>query len=166
MGTIAYQPYIEQYITDRNEDIIKDIVIEESKSNASGSTGDEILSICAKVGKGDVYEKCVDQLDGTRKSGFDASITKSYWKAVGRGFVGTIEEFAKRKETISKGLGIATTLGGVLLGLATSKSNQGTDYKDEPFVAQKKRLTKTTKIVLISSVALAVGILSFIAYKK
>lgn len=167
MGAVAYQQYIQKAEDERNNKIVKDIIIESQHSNFISS--DTIDSICKKVdgGKGDRADMCYDQLDGTRKSGQSESVTQSYWKAVGKGYKGTIEQFAKKKDAISKGLGLAMSSAGALTGLLSSKSNQGTDYKQpDPVDDTRKPISKTAKIVIASSVALAIGIVAFIAFRK
>ena len=162
MGTVAYQPYIDKAIEERNNRIVKEVIIEDY-NNVSG---DEILSTCSKIdnGKGERYNSCVDQMDGTEKSGYSASITQSYWKAVSKGYSGTIAQFAKKKDTISKGLGLAVSAGTFLSGLASSKSNQGVDYKATP--EETKKMSSKNKIIIASSVVLALGIVGIIVYKN
>jgi hypothetical protein len=162
MGTVAYQPYIDKAIEERNNRIVKEVIIEDY-NNVSG---EEIMTICGKIdnGKGERYDSCVDQLDGSEKSGYSESVTKGYWKAVAKGYSGTIEQFSKKKDTISKALGYAVTAGGILSGLASSKSNQGGSYAPVP--EETTDNSRRNKIIIISSVVLALGIIGVIVYKN
>jgi hypothetical protein len=149
----------------KNDKIVEDVIIEELTSNMSGT---DIDGICKKVdgGKGDRSDKCYDELDGTRKSGYSTSITEGYWKAVSKGYTGSIKDFSDKKDKLKDTLSTALTVGGGLAGLFTSKSNQGTDYKEVAPIDEPKRISKTAKWVVGGSVVLALGIISFIIFRK
>lgn len=104
----------------KNDAIITEISHEEQYDNMSGS---DIEKICS--GLGNRADDCRDQLDGSQKSGYSTSVTTGYWKAVKRGYKGTISDYNKRKEAIDKSLGYTTTALGVVSGLFSKKSNQG-----------------------------------------
>ena len=162
MGTVLYTPaLVEQADELRDEAIIKEIIMEEANSNMSGN---DIGKICQKL-KGWTKESCYAQLEGTEKTDYTESQLVGYWKAVGNGYTKPITEFVKKKETISKILGVAASIGSGLSGLITPNSNQGTDYsleetKDEP-------LSKGAKIgIAIGSVVILSTIAYFIFRKK
>jgi hypothetical protein len=162
MGTVLYTPaLVEQADELRDEAIIKEIIMEEANSNMSGN---DIGKICQKL-KGWTKESCYAQLEGTEKTDYSESQLAGYWKAVGNGYTKPIAEFVKKKENISKLLGIATSIGSGLSGLITPVSNQGTDYsleEDEP-----KTLSTGAKIgIAVGSVVILSTIAYFIFRKK
>jgi hypothetical protein len=156
MGTVLYTPaLVEQADELRDEAIIKEIIMEEANSNMSGN---DIGKICQKL-KGWNKESCYAQLEGTEKTDYSESQLAGYWKAVSKGYTKPITEFVKKKETISKILGFATSIGSGLSGLITPVSNQGTDYS---LPETEPRTLSTGAKVGISVGILAV--LSTIAY--
>lgn len=122
MGSVIYTPMM---IVAQDEEIIKQVIEEEQNSNMSG---DDIKAICSKVSNGNMKEDCYGRLEGTDKTSYTEAQLISYYKAVGKGYTKSIDEFLKKKDTLSKALGYAVSVGGLLSGLASSKSNQGTDY--------------------------------------
>jgi hypothetical protein len=142
--------------------------MEESNSNAIGDpasgidkhllSSSEVKKICSKI-SGAKGETCYAQLEGTEKTKYTEEQLFSYWKSVSKGYKKTIDEFFKRKDTLSKILGLATSVGSGLSGLITPVSNQGTDYAKTPITTspeeEKKTMSKTSKIMLASTVALA-----------
>ncbi len=158
-------PYLISEEQDRkNNEIVRQVLIEEAKyNNASGSitSGEVIVSICKKVDpaqKGK-FDTCVDQMDGTEKTAYDNATTQKYWKAVSKGYKGTIAEYAKKQETISKGLGLAVKAGGFASGLFTKTSNQ--DMANTPVVtpntsAPKPNISLKT-ILFVSAGVIAIG---------
>lgn len=104
----------------KNDAIITEICHEEQYANMSGS---DIEKVCS--GLGNRADDCRDQLDGTAKSGFSTSVTTGYWRAVKRGYKGTIADYSKRKDAIDKSLGYTSTAIGIVSGLFSKGSNQG-----------------------------------------
>lgn len=162
MGTVLYTPaLVEQADELRDEAIIKEIIMEEANSNMSG---DDIGKICQKL-KGWTKESCYAQLEGTEKTDYSESQLAGYWKAVGNGYTKSIAEFVKKKENISKILGIATSIGSGLSGLITPVSNQGTDYSLEE--DESKTLSRGAKVgIAVGSVVVLSTIAYFIFRKK
>jgi hypothetical protein len=161
MGTVLYTPALVQQADElRDEAIIKQIIEEEANSNMSG---DDIKKICVSL-TGKQKLSCYDQLEGTEKTDYTEKQLAAYWKAVGGGYKKTIAEFVKKKDTLSKLLGYGTAIGTALSGLASSSSNQGTDYDVTP---EDKKLTKGAKIgIAVGSVAVLGTIAYFIFRKK
>ena len=106
-----------------NDEIIKSVLIDD---NYSRMTGEQIDNICSKVQKGDKQDSCYDQLDGTRSSGKSKSVTDGYWKAVSKGYKGTISEFEKRKNSLSKLFGLGLDTLNVFSGLGRNPSEEET----------------------------------------
>lgn len=169
MGTVLYTPaLVEQADELRDEAIIKEAIMEESNSNAIGDPASgidkhllapaEVKKICSKI-IGAKGETCYAQLEGTEKTKYTEKELFSYWKSVSKGYKKTIDEFFKRKDTLSKILGLATSVGSGLSGLITPVSNQGTDYS---LPETEPRTLSTGAKVGISVGILAV--LSTIAY--
>jgi len=121
MGSVIYTPMM---IVAQDEEIIKQVIEEEQNSNVSG---DDIKAICSKV-SGKAKEDCYGRLEGTDKTSYSEKDLIAYYKAVGKGYTKSIDEFLKKKDTLSKLLGYGVSAAGLLSGLASSKSNQGTDY--------------------------------------
>jgi hypothetical protein len=163
MGTVLYTPaLVEQADELRDEAIIKEIILEESNSNMSG---DDAKKICIKIKGALAKESCYAQLEGTEKTDYTESELAGYWKAVGRGYTKPITEFVKKKETISKLLGFATSIGSSLSGLMTPDSNQGTDYSLEEM--QGETLSRGAKVgIAIGSVVILTTIAYLIFRKK
>jgi hypothetical protein len=128
-------------------------------------TGSQIDTLCSKIAKGGKQDSCYDQLDGTRNSGYDETITLNYWKAVSKGYAGTIKEFAKKQEKISSGIDTLTTGAGFLSGLFSSSSNQGSDYKTD-VVEDKKGLSTGAKVGIGAGVAVLISTLLYFAFRK
>jgi hypothetical protein len=122
MGSVIYTPMM---IVAQDEEIIKQIIEEEQNSNMSG---DDVKAICSKIGTTKIKEDCYGRLEGTEKTSYSEKDLIAYYKAVGKGYDKSIDEFLKKKDTLSKLLGYGVSAAGVLSGLASSKSNQGTDY--------------------------------------
>lgn len=155
MGSVIYTPMM---IVAQEEEIIKQIIEEEKNSNMSG---DDVKAICSKIGDSKTKESCYNRLEGDEKTSYSEKDLIAYYKAVGKGYTKSIDEFLKKKDTVSKALGYAVSVGGLLSGLASSKSNQGTDYKDIP--EDKKGLSTGAKWGIgIGSVAIIGTVLYFV----
>jgi hypothetical protein len=161
MGTVLYTPaLVEQADELRDEAIIKEVIMEDANSNMSG---DDIKKICIKL-TGAKKETCYAQLEGSEKTEYTEKQLSGYWKSVGKGYNKTIAEFVKKQDILSKLLGYGTTIGAALTGLATSESNQGTDYGTTP---EDKKLSKKAKIgITVGAVAILGAIAYFIFRKK
>ena len=160
MGSVLYTPALVQQADElRDEAIIKEIIAEESNSNMSG---DDIKKICINLtGKNKL--SCYDQLEGTEKTEYTEKQLSGYWKAVGKGYTKSISEFVKKKDNISKLLGYGTAIGTALSGLATSKSNQGTDYSEIP---EDKKLSKNAKIGIAVGSVVVLGAIAYFIFRK
>lgn len=160
MGSVLYTPALVQQADElRDEAIIKEIIAEESNSNMSG---DDIKKICINLtGKNKL--SCYDQLEGTEKTEYTEKQLSGYWKAVGKGYTKPISEFVKKKDNISKLLGYGTAIGTALSGLATSKSNQGTDYSEIP---EDKKLSKNAKIGIAVGSVVVLGAIAYFIFRK
>jgi len=143
----------------KNDAIITEICHEEQYNNVTGS---DIEKICS--GLGNRADDCRDQLDGSEKTGFSDSINLGYWKAVKRGYKGTITEYSKRKQAIDKSLGYATSGIGVIAGLFSKVSNQG-----DAVVPSATTEPKSPKIGNILGIALGgaviIGAIFFVLVK-
>jgi hypothetical protein len=161
MGTVLYTPaLVEQADELRDEAIIKDIIMEEANSNMAG---DDVKKICIKIKGALAKESCYAQLEGTEKTDYTESQLAGYWKAVGRGYTKPITEFVKKKETIKKLLGFGSYVAGTLTGLATSASNQGTDYSE---TSQDKTLGTGAKIGITVGILAVLGTIVYLIRKK
>jgi hypothetical protein len=160
MGSVLYTPALVQQADElRDEAIIKEIIAEESNSNMSG---DDVKKICINLtGKNKL--SCYDQLEGTEKTEYTEKQLSGYWKAVGKGYTKSIAEFVKKKDNISKLLGYGTAIGTALSGLATSKSNQGTDYSEIP---EDKKLSKNAKIGIAVGSVVVLGTIAYFIFRK
>jgi hypothetical protein len=160
MGTVLYTPaLVEQADELRDEAIIKQIIIDEANSNMSG---DDIKKICVNL-FGKQKLSCYDQLEGTEKTDYTEEQLASYWKAVGGGYTKTIAEFIKKKDTLSKLLGYGTALGTALSGLATTSSNQGTDYSQP---SEDKKLSKNAKIGITVGSVVVLGAIAYFIFRN
>jgi hypothetical protein len=140
----------------RNDEIIKMVLIEDY----SNLSGDQIDTICSKIPKGNKQDSCYDQLDGTKSSGKSDSVTSSYWKAVSKGYEGTIDEFSKRKDTLSKILGIGVEAGGFLSGLIGSNNTDATTE------ITQQGLSRGAKIGIAFGVVSVLGVIGYLIYKN
>ena len=155
MGSVIYTPMM---VVAQDEEIIRQIIEEEQNSNVSG---DDIKAICSKISNGNVKEDCYGRLEGKDKTSYTEGQLISYYKAVGRGYTKSIDEFLKKKNTITKALGYGFSALGIFSGLASSESNQGTDYSIPE--EDKKGLSTGAKWGIgIGSVAVIGTILYFV----
>jgi hypothetical protein len=161
MGTVLYTPALVKQADElKDEAIIKQIIMDESNSNMSGS---DIKKICVNL-TGSQKLSCYDQLEGSEKTDYTEEQLASYWKAVGGGYKKSIADFIKKKDTLSKLLGYGTALGTALSGLATTSSNQGTNYGTTP---EPKKLSRNAKIgITVGSVVVLGTIAYFILRRK
>lgn len=160
MGTVLYTPALVDLADEEKEDaIVKAVIIEEATSNMSG---DDIKKICIKL-TGAKKETCYAQLEGTEKTDYTEKQLSGYWKAVGKGYTKSIEEFVKKQDTLSKLLGYGTTAVSTLSGLATTKSNQGDDYS---LTENKGKLTKKAKIGIAIGSVVVLGTIAFFIFRK
>lgn len=160
MGTVLYTPALVQQADElKDEAIIKEIIVEESNSNMSG---DDIKKICTKL-TGANRENCYEQLYSSEKKAYTEQELAGYWKAVGRGYTKPITEFVKRKESISKLLGFGTSIATSLTGLATTTSNQGTDYSETP---EETTMSKGAKIGITVGIIAVLGTISYFIFRK
>lgn len=164
MGTVLYTPALVAQADELKDDaILQEIIEEEANSNMSG---DDIKKICIKL-KGLQKESCYAQLEGSEKTDYTEAQLSAYWKAVTRGYKKPIAEFvkeyAKKKETLNKLLGFGTSLAESLSGLATSASNQGTDYS-EPQEDKKMRIG--AKIAITVGIVAVLGTIVYLIRKK
>lgn len=161
MGANAY--LLEKALKDKkNDDIIVSLLKEESYNNISGVTADQIESVCSKV-KGSKNSDCYDQLDGTRKSGKSDSITLKYWKAVSNGYEGTINDFEKRQNTLSKVLGYGLDTASVLSGLIKPT---GSALSTQDTTAQTQGMSNGAKIGIAIGVVAILGVGIYFVTKK
>lgn len=144
----------------RNDEIIKSVLIEDY----SNLSGEQIDTLCSKIAKGNKQDSCYDQLDGTRPSGKSASVTSSYWRAVSKGYDGTIDEFSKRKDTMSKILGVGVEAGGFLSGLIGNRtpSQETTTTTD----TTRQGLSIGAKIGIAFGVVSVLGVIGYLIYKR
>lgn len=155
MGSVIYTPMM---VVAQDEEIIKQVIEEEQNSNMSG---DDIKAICSKIGDSKTKESCYNRLEGDEKTSYSEKDLIAYYKAVGKGYTKSIDEFLKKKDTLSKLLGYGVSAAGLLSGLASSKSNQGTDYSTPE--EDKKGLSTGAKWGIgIGSVAVIGTILYFV----
>lgn len=160
MGTVLYTPaLVEQADELRDDAIIKQIIMDESNSNMSG---DDIKKICVNL-TGKQKLSCYDQLEGTEKTDYTEQQLASYWKAVGGGYKKSIADFIKKKDTLSKLFGYGTAIGTALSGLATSSSNQGTDYDATP---EDKKLSRNAKIGITLGSVVVLGTIAYFIFRK
>lgn len=144
-------------ITKRNDEIIKSVIREEF----SNVTGEQIDTICSKIAKGNKQDSCYDQLDGSRPSGKSDSVTLSYWKAVSKGYEGTITEFEKRKTFLSSALDYGVKAGGFLSGLVGGNSSSSV------VTTEKQGLSTGAKIGIGVGVVAVLGtVIYLVATKK
>ena len=163
MSANAYLGYLEEISNKdrKNDEIIKSILEDEQYNNISGITADEIENVCGKIsgGKGD---DCRDQLDGTRKSGKSDSLTLKYWKAVSKGYKGTIDEFEKRQNTLSKFLGYGLDTASVLSGLVKPHSSTSVS----PDVTQSQGMSTGAKVGIAIGVLAVLGVGIYFVTRK
>lgn len=160
MGTVLYTPaLVEQADELRDEAIIKEVIMESANSNMAG---DDIKKICIKL-TGAKKETCYAQLEGSEKTEYSEKQLTGYWKAVGKGYTKTIADFVKKQDTLSKLLGYGTTIGTALSGLASSSSNQGTDYGATP---EDKKLSKNAKIGIAVGSIVVLGTIAYFIFRK
>jgi hypothetical protein len=160
MGSVLYTPALVQQADELRDDaIIKEVVLEDANSNMSG---DDIKTICVKL-TGGKKETCYAQLEGSEKTEYTEKQLSGYWKAVGKGYTKTIADFVKKQDTISKLLGYGTTIGTALSGLATSKSNQGTDYSE---TTEEKKLSKNAKIGIAVGSVVVLGTIAYFIFRN
>jgi len=145
-------------ITKRNDEIIKAVIREEF----SNATGEQIDTICSKVAKGNKQDSCYDQLDGSRPSGKSDSVTLSYWKAVSKGYEGTITEFEKRKTFLSSALDFGVKAGGFLSGLAGGSSSSDVNTTTD----SSKKLSTGAKIGIGVGVVAVLGTVIYLVSKR
>jgi hypothetical protein len=155
MGSVIYTPMME---VAQEEEIIKQIIEDEQNSNMSG---DDVKAICSKIGNTKTKEDCYGRLQGDDKTSYSEKDLIAYYKAVGKGYTKSIDEFLKKKDTISKALGYGVSALGLLSGLASSKSNQGTDYST-PIEDSKGLSTGAKWGIGIGSVAIIGTVLYFV----
>jgi hypothetical protein len=154
MGSVIYTPMM---VVAQDEEIIKQIIEEEQNSNISG---DDIKGICSKISNTKTKEDCYGRLQGDDKTSYSEKDLIAYYKAVGKGYEKPIDEFLKKKDTLSKLLGYGVSAAGLLSGLASSQSNQGTDYS---LPEESKRLSTGAKWGIgIGSVAIIGTVLYFV----
>ena len=146
----------------KNDDIIIEVLKEEGFSNIQGITGDDVEGICGKL-SGNTEDNCRDQLDGTRDSGKSDSVTLKYWKAVSKGYEGTIDDFEKRQNLLSNVLSYGLDTANVLTGLVKPKggTSQGRIVESD-----SKGFSTGAKVgVAIGVVALVGGLVYFMTKK-
>jgi hypothetical protein len=160
MGTVLYTPALVKQADElKDEAIIKQIIMDEANSNMSGS---DIKKICINL-TGAQKLSCYDQLEGTEKTDYTEEQLASYWKAVGGGYKKSIADFIKKKDTLSKLLGYGTALGTALSGLATTTSNQGTDYGTTP---EPKKISKNAKIGIAVGSVVVLGTIAYFIFRR
>lgn len=165
MGANAYVVEMIELQKKKNDDIIKEILKEEGYNNISGVTADEIDNICKLVSKGNKQDSCYDQLDGTRDSGKSDSITLKYWKAVSKGYKGTIDEFEKRQGFLSNLLGYGLDTANVFTGLIKPKTGSSTT----PNTTQqdvKQGLSTGAKVGIGLGIVALIGTVIYFVRKK
>ncbi len=137
------------------------------RENYLNATGEEIYNICSKISDDDKQDSCYDQLDGTRSSGKSDSVTSRYWKAVSKGYKGTIDEFKEERESFwTSAIDTSSKVGSFLGGLLTQtkpsddKVEVGTTNKEDK---AKKPMSLGVKIGIgLGVLALAGGVIYFI----
>jgi len=163
MGSIYFQPYIDRAIENSNDKIVKEILIDESQEQLSNITGDEIETICTKISNSDISDNCRDQLDGTKKSGQSEDNTISYWKAVSKGYEGTISEFIAKKSFWAKTLNLVKVGAGLGIGLLSRDSNQGNAPANTS--NERRRLSVSSRFWIAFGVVGLVGVGVFFALR-
>lgn len=169
MGTVNYQAILadQRKITDGK--IIQEMVAEESFSSVTGPEVDEIMTICNKVPKGAKQDSCFDQLDQTRSSGFDMKTTMDYWKAVGKGYSGSIKDFSDKKNKYKKALALGQSAASALSGLVVKDSNQDVKspglFSSEP-TSSPKRFSAMQKAGIIALSLSVIGIATYFIVKN
>ena len=160
MGTVLYTPALVRQADElKDEAIIKQIIMDEANSNMSG---DDIKKICINL-SGKQKLSCYDQLEGTEKTDYTEAQLVGYWKAVAGGYTKSIAEFVKKKDTLSKLFGYGTAIGTALSGLATSSSNQGTDYGTTP---EPKKLSRNAKIGITVGSVVVLGTIAYFIFRE
>jgi hypothetical protein len=155
MGSIPYLYVVDEAKTlqAKNDEIIKEVCFTEDYANFDSS---DISKICDGLGtkSGD----CTDQLDGTESTGYDLDFNIKYWKAVKKGYKGTIKEFDDRQQKVGKAFGYATTAGTFLAGLLSKKSNQGESVSYDKTTEEDIK----PKMSIGSILGLSVGVIALI----
>jgi hypothetical protein len=155
MGSIPYLYLVDEAKTlqAQNDEIIKEVCFTEDFGNIEG---DDIRKICDGLGAkaGD----CTDQLDGSENTGYSLDFNIKYWKAVKKGYKGTMKEFDERQKKLAKGLGVATTGAGFVAGLFSKESNQG----DSVNYGTKTTEDTKPKMSIGSILGLSVGVMALI----
>jgi hypothetical protein len=156
MGSIPYLYVVDEAKTlqAKNDEIIKEVCFTEDFANFDST---DVSKICDGLGtrSGDCEDQLVDHPEST---GYDLDFNIKYWKAVKKGYKGTIKEFDARQQKVGKGLGYATTAGTFLAGLLSKKSNQG-----ESVSYGKTTLEDTKpKMSIGSIIGLSVGAMALI----
>lgn len=146
----------------KNDEIIKSVIREDY----SNLTGEQIDKVCSKISDSNKQDSCYDQLDGTRSSGKSDSLTSRYWKAVSKGYEGTIEEYEQRESFWTSAIDTSSKVGSFLGGLLTQtkpsdeKVEVGTTNKEDE---AKKPMSLGVKIGIgLGVLALAGGVIYFI----
>jgi hypothetical protein len=145
-------------ITKRNDEIIKSVIREEF----SNLTGEQIDTLCSKIAKGNKQDSCYDQLDGSRPSGKSDSVTLSYWKAVSKGYEGTITEFEKRKTFLNSALDYGVKASGFLSGLVGSNSSSSSSV----LTTEEQGLGMGAKIGIGVGVVAVLGTVIYLVVRK
>lgn len=155
MGSIPYLYVVDSAKEQQaiNDEVIKEVCFTEDFGNIEG---DDIRKICD--GLGTKSQDCTDQLDGTESTGYDLDFNIKYWRAVKKGYKGTIKEFDARQQKIGKGLGYATTAGGFVAGLFSKKSNQGDSVSYDTKTVDNTK----PKMSIGSILGLSVGVMAVI----
>jgi hypothetical protein len=143
----------------KNDEIIKSVIREDF----SNITGEQIDTVCSKISNGNKQDSCYDQLDGTRPNGKSESLNLRYWKAVSKGYEGTIEEYEQRESfwtsAIDMGSKAGSFLGGLFNQTKPSESNSDTDTT----TPEKEPMSLGVKIGIGAGVlALIGGVIYFI----
>lgn len=155
MGSIPYLYVVDSAKEQQaiNDEVIKEVCFTEDFGNIEG---DDIRKICDSLGT--KSQDCTDQLDGTESTGYDLDFNIKYWKAVKKGYKGTIKEFDARQQKIGKGLGYATTAGGFVAGLFSKESNQGASVSYDTKTVDNTK----PKMSIGSILGLSVGVIALI----
>lgn len=155
MGSIPYLYVVDSAKEQQavNDEVIKEVCFTEDFGNIEG---DDIRKICDSLGT--KAQDCTDQLDGTESTGYSLDFNTKYWKAVKKGYKGTIKEFDARQQKIGKGLGYATTAGGFVAGLFSKKSNQGDSVSYDTKTVEDTK----PKMSIGSILGLSVGVIALI----
>lgn len=166
MGSTVTMAVLEMKRQELNDKIVADICKEESEGYSNMVSDTDAHKICDKLG--DNKTRCLNNLlyDTDLEDKWGSDLLKSYWKAVGKGFKGTIAEYKAKKDKQAKAVKYGVASASLLAGLFSSKSNQGTDYKE---VTEDKKDSKmsTGTILGISVGAIAIiGTILFFALKK